>query len=122
MGSTNRTVQIRIKRAYEAPAAEDGERVLVDRIWPRGLRKEDAHIDLWLKEVAPSTTLRQWFGHDPARWEEFRHRYRVELARNHEPVEQLRARARSGTLTLVYSARDEQHNQAVVLRELLAGR
>lgn len=121
MSTSHKAVQIRIKRAYEAPATEDGDRVLVDRIWPRGLRREDAHIDLWLKDVAPSTTLRQWFGHDPARWEEFRHRYRVELAHNREPVEQLRTRSRHGTLTLVYSARDEQHNQAVVLRELLMG-
>lgn len=121
MTSTTRGARIRIKRAYEAHSEGDGERILVDRIWPRGLRKADAHIDLWLKDVAPSTPLRQWFGHDPARWEEFRHRYRAELARNPEPVAQLRTRARDGTLTLVYSARDEQHNQAVVLRELLTG-
>lgn len=109
---------VRIKRAYLPPAATDGQRVLVDRLWPRGLAKDDAHIALWLKEVAPTTLLRKWFGHEPARWTEFRSRYRDELADN-PALETLRALARKGDVTLVYSARDEAHNQAVVLAELL---
>lgn len=111
-------MKILIKRAYEAPAARDGTRVLVDRLWPRGLTKDAARIDEWLKEVAPSTTLRRWFGHEPAKFDEFRRRYRKEL-QGRAAWEQLKALARSGTLTLVYSARDEQHNNAVVLRQLL---
>lgn len=111
-------MKILIKRAYEAPAARDGTRVLVDRLWPRGLTKDAARIDEWLKEVAPSTALRRWFGHEPAKFDEFRRRYRKEL-QGRAAWEQLEALARSGTLTLVYSARDEQHNNAVVLRQLL---
>lgn len=113
---------IRIKRVYEAPSGDDGFRVLVDRVWPRGMTKEKAAVDLWLKDVAPSTDLRKWFGHDPARWNEFRARYRAELEAQPALVEQLRARARNGPLTLVYSAHDEAHNQAVVLQEALAHR
>jgi uncharacterized protein YeaO (DUF488 family) len=108
-----------MKRAYEAPAPDDGVRVLVDRVWPRGLSKERARIDHWLKEVAPSTALRQWFGHDPARWTEFRRRYRAELERNLVPLKALRSLVRGKPATLVYGARDEQHNQAVVLAEIL---
>jgi uncharacterized protein YeaO (DUF488 family) len=110
---------IRTKRAYDAPARDDGTRVLVDRLWPRGLKKSDAKISLWMKEVAPSTELRQWFGHDPARWDEFRRRYRAELKKKPELLGELRKLARKGPLTLVYAARDEQHNQAVALRENL---
>lgn len=109
---------ILLKRAYEAPAASDGQRVLVDRLWPRGLTKARAGIDLWLKEVAPSTALRRWYGHDPARWEAFRQRYRTELEA-HPALDALRAQARQGTITLVYAARDAQHTHALVLRELL---
>jgi uncharacterized protein YeaO (DUF488 family) len=94
---------------------------LVDRIWPRGLTKRRAHIDLWLKEVAPSARLRQWFGHDSVRWTEFRRRYRAELARNPAALEQLRQLARVRRITLVFGARDQRHNQAVVLKELLTG-
>jgi len=94
-------------------------RVLVDRVWPRGLSKSDVAVDRWLKDVAPSTKLRQWFGHEPSRWTEFRRRYRAELMRQAELLSELRVIARKGTLTLVYSARDERHNQAVVLRERL---
>jgi uncharacterized protein YeaO (DUF488 family) len=115
---------IKIKRAYEAPSAQDGARVLVDRLWPRGLRKSAAGIDRWEKEVAPSPALRQWFGHDPARWDEFSRRYRAELKLKEraEPIQELRAMAREHPLTLVYAAHDEQHNHAIVLREVLLRR
>jgi uncharacterized protein YeaO (DUF488 family) len=114
-------MSIKIKRAYEAPSAQDGTRVLVDRLWPRGLRKSAARIDRWEKEVAPSPALRQWFGHDPARWEEFSRRYRAELKLKEraEPIQELREMAREHPLTLVYAAHDEQHNHAIVLREVL---
>ena len=110
---------IRLKRVYEPPSPDDGRRVLVDRLWPRGLSKADAAIDCWLKEIAPSTGLRRWFNHDPLRWTEFRDRYRAELGSHAGLLEELRAQARDGPLTLVYGARDELHNDAVVLRELL---
>ncbi len=110
-----------LKRAYEAASPDDGRRVLVDRLWPRGVNKEKAAVDLWLKEVAPSTALRQWFGHDPKRWDEFRRRYRAELDPNDEAVEQLRDVIRKGRTTLVYGARDEAHNDAVVRADYLAG-
>ena len=113
---------IRIKRAYDPPADDDGVRVLVDRLWPRGLRKADVAADLWLKDAAPSAELREWFGHDPVRWAGFRTRYREELSARPGVIAQLLALARSGRLTLVYSARDEAHNQAVVLRSVLAQR
>lgn len=112
-------MDIRLKRAYEPPLPEDGTRVLVDRMWPRGLRKAEAGIDCWLKEVAPSSELRRWFGHDPSRWQEFRLRYRAELSARPELLDKLRALAAQGTLTLVYAARDEEHNQAVALRGML---
>ena len=110
---------VRLKRAYEAAERSDGYRVLIDRIWPRGVSKEHARLDEWARELAPSSELRRWFGHDPAKFEEFRRRYRDELAVQGEKLRELRARARSGTLTLVYSARDTEHNDAVVLAELL---
>ena len=113
---------VRLKRAYEPPSAGDGTRVLVDRLWPRGVSKTDVAIDLWLKDVAPSTELRRWFGHDPERWGEFRRRYQTELADKAEPLKELQAYARKGTLTLIYAARDEAHNEAVVLRDLLVRR
>ena len=109
---------IRLKRAYDPPASEDGIRVLVDRLWPRGLRKADAAIDRWPKEIAPSTELRRWFGHDPSRWGEFQRRYRAELS-THPERNELRAIARAGPLTLVYSTSDEHHNDAGVLRDVL---
>ncbi len=113
---------IRIKRAYEQPDAEDGERILVDRLWPRGLTKEKAKIDLWLKDVAPSTELRKWFAHDPARWAEFQSRYKAELKRNNEPLSLLRQEAAKGNVTLIYAAKDQEHNEAVVLQRLLAAK
>src|SRR3954453_11054293 len=113
---------VRLKRAYEPPEKKDGARILVDRLWPRGVSKEEAKLDGWIKEIAPSTELRTWFGHDPRRWDEFRERYRAELAEHTEVLKDLRRRAREGPITLVYSARDEIHNDAVVLRNVILGR
>lgn len=113
---------VKLKRASEFPAAEDGTRILIDRLWPRGISKEKATIDQWMKDIAPSTELRKWFGHDPARWEEFRGRYAEEVHHNPGLLDQLRSLARQGPITLVYSAHDEVHNDAVVLRDLLLGR
>lgn len=115
-----RAVGIGLKRAYEPPAPEDGARILIDRLWPRGIKKEDAAIDRWLKELAPSTELRRWFGHRVERWPEFRRRYRGELEQHRDLVDELRALARRQWVTLVYGAKDEAHNDAVVLGELLA--
>jgi uncharacterized protein YeaO (DUF488 family) len=112
-------MEVRLKRAYEPPAASDGYRVLVDRLWPRGVRREEARLDEWARELAPSAELRRWFGHDPERFEEFRRRYTEELAGQGEKLRELRRRAREGALTLVYSARDVEHNDAVVLAEIL---
>lgn len=110
---------IRIKRVYDPPERDDGARVLVDRIWPRGLSKDAAALTQWLKDIAPSAALRKWFAHDPAKWQVFRQRYRAELAGNEEALRQLRELAAKGTVTLLYSARDTEHNQAVVLSEFL---
>jgi uncharacterized protein YeaO (DUF488 family) len=115
-------MNIRIKRAYEEPSGEDGTRILVDRLWPRGLTKEKARVDLWLKDVAPSTELRKWFAHDPARWAEFRSRYLGELKRNKEQLSLLRQEAAKGTVTLVYGAKDQEHNEAVILQKLLTAK
>jgi uncharacterized protein YeaO (DUF488 family) len=115
-------MNIRIKRAYEEPDGEDGTRILVDRLWPRGLTKEKASVDLWLKDVAPSTELRKWFAHDPAKWAGFRSRYLEELKRNKEQLSLLRQEAAKGSVTLVYGAKDQQHNEAVILQELLTGK
>ena len=112
---------IQLKRVYEEPSPADGFRILVDRLWPRGLSKEKACVDLWLKEVAPSDELRKWFGHDPDRWPEFRKRYRDELKHNPDPMKLLKQAVAKGHATLVYGARDTEHNQAVVLHELLKG-
>ena len=109
----------RLRRIYDTPPADDGLRVLVDRLWPRGLRKADAEVDVWAREIAPSAELRRWFAHDPARWTEFRARYRDELSRQSEALDGLLAECRKGPVTLLYAARDTEHNQAVVLREVL---
>jgi uncharacterized protein YeaO (DUF488 family) len=111
--------RVKLKRAYESPAVGDGKRVLVDRLWPRGVRKTEAAIDYWMKELAPSTELRKWFGHDPARWDEFRRRYAAEVHEHRDELDQLRNLMQTGAVTLVYSAHDEAHNDAVVLREIL---
>jgi len=113
---------VRLKRAYDPPAASDGARILVDRLWPRGVSKANAAIDQWNKSIAPSTMLRNWFGHDPARWQEFRRRYANEIHRHQEQLDELRARARSGRITLVFAAHDKIHNNAIVLRDVLLGR
>jgi uncharacterized protein YeaO (DUF488 family) len=113
---------VQLKRAYDAPAAGDGIRVLVDRLWPRGLPKAQAAVDQWHKEVAPSAALRRWFGHDPARWQEFRRRYAAELSAQTPAIDRLRAMARGGRITLLYAARDSTHNNAVVLRDALLSR
>lgn len=112
---------LRLKRAYEPAAPEDGVRILVDRLWPRGISKAKAALDDWMKEIAPSTELRQWFGHDPARWTEFQSRYRAELRAHPGELDRLRELARAGVITLVYGAHDEEHNDAVVLRAVLLG-
>jgi uncharacterized protein YeaO (DUF488 family) len=112
-------MDVRLKRAYEPAAASDGDRVLIDRIWPRGVTREEAQLSEWARGLAPSTELRRWFAHDPARFGEFRRRYTAELAAQEGKLRELRRRARVGTLTLVYAARDAEHNDAVVLAEIL---
>jgi uncharacterized protein YeaO (DUF488 family) len=112
---------IRIKRVYREPNSRDGVRILVDRVWPRGISKERARVVEWRKDLAPTTSLRKWFGHEPARWIEFRRRYRTELTRSGmmDELRKLGLPSRKRTITLVYSAADEEHNQAVVLKELI---
>jgi len=112
-------MDIRLKRAYEPAESADGYRVLIDRLWPRGVSRGRAKLDEWERELPPSTELRRWFGHEPSRFEEFRRRYIEELRRERPRIAELRRRAREGTLTLVYSARDTEHNDAVVLAEVL---
>ena len=111
-------MSVALKRAYEAPAKSDGKRVLVDRLWPRGLTREKAAIDLWLREVAPSNELRKWFGHDPEKWPEFERRYRAEL-KGSPALMELRELSRQGDITLLYAARDRLHNEALVLKQIL---
>lgn len=111
-------MNVMLKRAYELPAKTDGTRILVDRLWPRGLAKVKAGIDLWLKDVAPSTELRKWFGHEPQKWPEFKKRYRAELKSN-PALPELQALARKENITLIYGARDQLHNEAVVLKQIL---
>jgi uncharacterized protein YeaO (DUF488 family) len=111
-----------VKRVYDAPSPRDGLRILVDRLWPRGMSKESARVDEWLRDVAPSTALRQWYHHDTARFAEFRRRYLAELQRNPEPLGRLRTLGQRRRVTLLYGARDEEHNQAVVLKQLLDGK
>jgi uncharacterized protein YeaO (DUF488 family) len=112
---------IRLKRAYEPPAPTDGYRILIDRLWPRGVTRDKVQLDEWAQELAPSAELRRWFGHDPARFAEFRRRYVEELSAQEDKLRELRRRAREMTVTLVYGARDTEHNDAVVLAELLRG-
>jgi len=113
---------IRVKRAYDDPADDDGVRILVDRLWPRGLAKAQAAVDLWLKDLAPSTTLRRWFNHKPTKWEEFRRRYARELDAKDRAIAALRGAVRSGRVTLLFSTRDAKHNHAVALQAYLARR
>src|SRR5262245_28866274 len=114
-------MKIALKRIYEPAAPQDGFRVLVDRLWPRGIAKEKARIDLWLREIAPSNELRKWFNHDPAKWQPFCARYRAELREHGDPVAALKEKARRGAVTLLYSAQDDKFNQAVALRQFLTG-
>ena len=113
-------MELKIKRAYKKPETTDGKRILVDRLWPRGLTKEKARLDLWLKDIAPSTELRKWFGHDPQKWKEFRKRYNEELKKNTKQIEILENQLSKGTVTLVYGAKDEEHNEALVLKGFLS--
>ena len=110
---------IRLKRVYDSPAEEDGFRVLVERLWPRGITKAEAHLDLWMKEIAPSSDLRKWFAHDPAKWEEFSKRYEKELVENRDLVKTLEQKSRETTVTLVFAAHDIQHNSALVLKQFM---
>ncbi|HWH62560.1 MAG TPA: DUF488 domain-containing protein [Ginsengibacter sp.] len=112
-------MKIKIKRVYEEPSKADGMRILVDRLWPRGLTKEKAAIDLWLKEIAPTTELRKWFAHDPKKWTEFRKKYLQELEDNEDQVSILKNYLKKGVVTIVYGAKDEEHNEAEVLKEFL---
>ncbi|HWI41362.1 MAG TPA: DUF488 family protein [Verrucomicrobiae bacterium] len=111
--------EVGIRRVYDPPSAGDGRRILVDRMWPRGLKKEEAHLSEWLKELAPSAGLRKWFAHDASKWEEFRRRYAAELEEKREDLEQLRRECRKEKATLLFAARDEERNNAVVLKEVL---
>jgi uncharacterized protein YeaO (DUF488 family) len=113
---------IQLKRVYEKPSRKDGIRILVDRLWPRGLTKARAAVSLWLKDVAPSTDLRKWFGHDPAKWKHFQVRYQKELRGKQDALKLLKKKCKERTVTLVYGARDEKHNEALVLKEILEGR
>lgn len=113
---------LQLKRAYEKPSRADGRRVLVERLWPRGLSKARAAVDLWLKDVAPSPELRKWFGHDPARWKQFERRYWKELQGHKAAVDLLRRKASQSTVTLVYAAKDQQHNGALALKEFIERR
>lgn len=112
-------MEVRLKRVYDPPAKEDGTRILVDRLWPRGLTKQKANVHIWLKQIAPSTELRKWFHHDPERWKEFKKRYHHELQDKEEQIDLLKKQLEKGTVTLVYGAKDEQHNEAVILKKLL---
>jgi uncharacterized protein YeaO (DUF488 family) len=115
-------MKIDVKRAYERPAKSDGRRILVDRVWPRGIARDDLQIDAWLKDLAPSADLRKWFRHDPAKWDEFRKRYARELEQKSDLLQDLAATARAGHVTLVFSAKDTEHNNAVALKEHLERR
>ncbi len=119
MSSQIRHKNIKLKRAYDRPSSNDGVRILVDRLWPRGIKKVHAAIDYWMKEIAPSTELRHWFGHDPSRWEEFRRRYVQEIKQHPKEIDQLRSLAKHDVITFIYAARDQDHNEAVVLRDFI---
>lgn len=111
---------LKVKRVYEEASKEDGYRILIDRLWPRGLKKATAHIDLWLKEIAPSSELRSWFNHESEKWAEFKKRYAKELSRKQELIKIITDKARSGTVTLLYGAKDEEHNNAIALQTYLS--
>ena len=113
-------MNIKIKRVYEKPDKTDGFRILVDRLWPRGLTKEKAAADLWLKDIAPSTELRKWFNHEPEKWKEFIKKYLVELKENKEPVSLLKECVKKGPVTLIYGARDQEHNEALIIKNFIS--
>ena len=115
-------MNIQLKRVYEEPGDTDGKRILIDRLWPRGVTKAKARIEIWLKDIAPSTELRTWFGHDPSKWDDFKNRYNNELENNTTSASQLREHIEKGKVTLVYGAKDKEHNDAVVLAEYLGER
>jgi len=115
-------MSIKVKRAYEKPSRNDGKRVLVDRLWPRGVSKDEAKVDLWLKEISPSDELRKWFKHEPEKWDEFRKRYFRQLDGNPEAMEKLNEILKKGSVTLVFAAKDEQHNNAVALKQYIEER
>lgn len=110
---------LKIKRVYEKPTKNDGERILVDRLWPRGLTKEKARVDLWLKDLGPSTELRKWFGHDPKHWAGFKTKYKRELRTKTELLKEIKNRMKKGTVTLIYGAKDTEHNEALILKDHL---
>lgn len=112
-------IMVSIKRIYDPPSPGDGKRVLVDRLWPRGIKKDDVKIDEWLKDIAPSDALRKWFGHDPAKWSVFKEKYKNELKKKTEIVDRLRSESRKRTVTLLYAAKDNEHNNAVALNEVI---
>ncbi|SEL26285.1 DUF488 domain-containing protein [Nitrosovibrio tenuis] len=122
MSTTIKAANVKLKRAYDPPESADGVRILVDRLWPRGVKKDNAAIDQWMKEVAPSADLRKWFGHDPERWDEFYERYAKEVSQQPDQLQKLRELARKGPITLVYSAHDEAHNNAIALKDMILGR
>ena len=113
---------IKIKRVYEPPSHDDGKRILIDRLWPRGLKKEDAHFDAWVKDIAPSAELRTWFGHDPKKWEEFKRRFFKELQGKREAVDGIVSLAKKGTVTLLFGSKEERFNNAVALKEYIEAR
>lgn len=113
-------MNIQLKRIYEPFSKEDGYRILVDRLWPRGFTKQKAALDLWLKEIAPSTELRKWFGHDPEKWKEFQKKYRIELKQNKEALDRLMDYIKKGKVTLLYGAKDEEHNEAQVIKDFIS--
>lgn len=110
-------MDIRLKRVYEEPSESDGTRILIDRLWPRGLTKEKAKVDVWLKEIAPTTELRKWFNHEPSKWPEFKKRYKTEISNNPEAISALKKHLASGKATILYGAKDEEHNDAVVIKQ-----
>lgn len=110
---------IKIKRVYDPPSKDDGKRLLVDRLWPRGIKKDEAKIDEWLKDIAPSDELRKWFSHDPSRWQEFRAKYKEELKSKNEIIDKIRMDSNKGVVTLLFAARDVEHNNAIVLKEVI---
>jgi uncharacterized protein YeaO (DUF488 family) len=122
LAAAGTSAMIQLKRVYEKPSRQDGFRILVDRLWPRGLTKARAAVDLWLKDVAPSTELRKWFSHDPEKWKEFQTRYRKELKEQKEALSLLKKKSKERTVTLVYGARDQEHNEALVLKRIIDGR